>query len=157
MSLLDNARKEAHVEASVASETTSKVSTAKKHSNSEYQKKQRELLAQNGKIVNDFIKTLKDVPQEVIDAAAWLGREKKVSAAGSAFGKPVLYKIFGNTPKVGDKVTALKVFEETGKGFAEMRQLMKKWAEKQGVTVVYDEKTKSYSITAGSISAYVEE
>lgn len=150
MSLLDNARKEAQVEAPVATEEK----VAKKSSNASYQKKQRELLAQNGKIVNDYIKTLKNVPQEVVDAAAWLGREKK--EAGAVFGKPVFYKIFGNTPKIGDKVTALKVFEETGKGFAEMRQLMKKWADKQGITVVFDEKVKSYSITAGKIPAYVE-
>lgn len=160
MSLLDNARKEAQVGAPVATGTATETATgkevAKKSSNASYQKKQRELLAQNGKIVNDYIKTLKNVPQEVVEAAEWLGREKKASAAGSVFGKPVLYKIFGNTPKVGDKVTALKVFEETGKGFAEMRQLMKKWLEKQNVTVVYDEKTKSYSISAGSIPAYVE-
>ena len=151
MSLLDNARKEAHVEAPVKTAVTE----AKKHSNSDYQKKQRELLAKHGKTVNDYIKTLKNVPQEVVEAAAWLGREKK-AAASSSFGKPVLYKIFGNAPKVGDKATALEVFEKTGKGFAEMRQLMKKWADKQGITVTYDDKAKAYSITAGTIAAYVE-
>lgn len=150
MSLLDNARKEAHVEAPVETAVTE----AKKHSNSDYQKKQRELLAKHGKTVNDYIKTLKNVPQEVVEAAAWLGREKK--AAASSFGKPVLYKIFGNAPKVGDKATALEVFEKTGKGFAEMRQLMKKWVDKQGITVTYDDKAKAYSITAGTIAAYVE-
>ena len=62
MSLLDNARKEAHVEAPVETAVTE----AKKHSNSDYQKKQRELLAKHGKTVNDYIKTLKNVPQEVV-------------------------------------------------------------------------------------------
>ena len=84
----------------------------------------------------------------------FLTKEKK-AAAGSVFGKPVLYKIFGNTPKKGDSVTALKVFEETGKGFAEMRSLMKKWVEKQNVTVKYDEKKKAY-IVDSDVPAYVE-
>lgn len=151
MSLLDEAKKEAKVEAPVIADAT----PAKKHSNSEYQKKQRELLAANGKIVNDYIKTLKNVPQEVVDAAAWLGREKKASAGSTSFGKPVIYKLFGNTPKVGDKITALKVFEDTGKGFSEMRQLMKKW-EKQGIVVNFDEASKSYVIKSGTIEAFAE-
>lgn len=113
------------------------------------------MLALNGKIVNDYIKSLKDVPQDVVDAAAWLGREKKASTGASTFGKPVLYKLFGNTPKVGDKITAMKIFEDTGKGFSEMRQLMKKW-EKQGITVAFDEASKSYVIKAGTIPAFAE-
>lgn len=154
MSLLDSAKKEAKVEAPVAAETTAGT-PAKKHSNSEYQKKQRELLAVNGKIVNDYIKTLKNVPQNVVEAAAWLGREKKAATGSTAFGKPVIYKLFGNTPKVGDKITALKVFEDTGKGFSEMRQLMKKW-EKQGIIVTFDEASKSYVIKSGNIEAFTE-
>ena len=55
-----------------------------------------------------------------------------------------------------DNLNSWKVFEATGKGFAEMRQLMKKWTEKQGVTVAYDDKTKSYEIKAGEIPAYTE-
>lgn len=152
MSLLDEAKKEAQIEATV---TAADEAPAKKHSNSEYQKKQRELLAANGKIVNDYIKTLKNVPQDVVDAAAWLGREKKAATGSSTFGKPVIYKLFGNTPKVGDKITALKVFEDTGKGFSEMRQLMKKW-EKQGITVAFDDASKAYVIKAGDIPAFAE-
>lgn len=148
MSLLDNARKEAEVE--VAVET-------KKKSNSDYQKRQRERQYKAACTIRDFLKSKNiELPEDVQAELDFLTREKKASANSSVFGKPVLYKIFGNEPKVGSKVTALKVFEETGKGFAEMRQLMKKWADKQGVTVVYDEKIKSYSITAGNIPAFVE-
>ena len=71
-------------------------------------------------------------------------REPK--AAGTNFGTPVINKIFGETLKVGTKKTALEVFESTGKGFSEMRQLMKKW-EKSGTVVTYDEKAKAYTIT----------
>lgn len=148
MSLLDNARKE------VAVETPAPV--AKKHNNSEYQKRQREHQYKAACAIRDFIKGLKvEVPADIQAEMDFLTKEKKASAAGSAFGKPVLYKIFGNTPKKGDSVTALKVFEETGKGFAEMRSLMKKWAEKQNVTVKYDEVKKSYVVDS-DVPAYTE-
>lgn len=154
MSLLDTAKKEAQVTGQDASAT--ETSVAKKHSNSDYQKRQREHQFKAACTIRDFLKSKNiALPEDVQSEIDFLCKEKKAST-GSVFGKPVLYKIFGNTPKVGDKVTALKVFEETGKGFAEMRSLMKKWAEKQSITVVYDEKTKSYSITAGTIPAYVE-
>ena len=135
MSLLENAKKEAQVEGTVAAEAT-----PKKKSNSEYQKKQRALAAQYGKQLKDFFGD--KVPEEIKDAVAFFAREKK-AAAGTAFGKPVLYKIFGDSPKKGAKITAMKVFEDTGKGFAEMRQLIKKWA-KQDITVKFDEASKSY-------------
>lgn len=136
MSLLDEAKKEAKVEGAATTEAT-----PKKKSNSEYQKKQRQLAAQYGKQLKDFYGD--KVPDAIKDAVAFFAREKKASAGGSAFGKPVIYKLFGDTPKKGAKITAMKVFEDTGKGFAEMRQLVKKW-EKAGITVKFDEASKSY-------------
>ena len=135
MSLLENAKKEAQVEGAVAAEATTK-----KKSNSEYQKRQRELAAKYGKQLKDFYGD--KVPDAIKEAVAFFAKEKKASA-GTAFGKPVIYKLFGDTPKKGDKITAIKVFEDTGKGFAEMRQLMKKWA-KQDIIVKFDEASKSY-------------
>lgn len=152
MSLLDNARKEAQVTEAPATEGTP---VAKKHSNSEYQKRQREHQYKAACAIRDFLKEKKIVlPEDLQAEMDFLTKEKK-AAAGSAFGKPVLYKIFGNTPKKGDSVTALKVFEETGKGFAEMRSLMKKWAEKQNVTVKYDEAKKAYVVDS-DVPAYTE-
>lgn len=151
MSLLDNARKEAAVETPVEAGTT----PAKKHNNSEYQKRQREHQFKAACAIRDFIKSQGiTLPEDLQAEMDFLTKERK-AAAGSVFGKPVLYKIFGNAPKKGDVVTALKVFETTGKGFAEMRSLMKKWAEKQNVTVKYDEKAKSYIIDS-DVPAYVE-
>ena len=151
MSLLDNARKEAAIETPVEAGTT----PAKKHNNSEYQKRQREHQYKAACAIRDFIKAQGiTLPEDLQAEMDFLTKEKK-AAAGSVFGKPVLYKIFGNTPKKGDSVTALKVFEETGKGFAEMRSLMKKWVEKQNVTVKYDEKEKAY-IVDSDVPAYVE-
>lgn len=151
MSLLDNARKEAAVETPVEAGTT----PAKKHSNSEYQKRQREHQFKAACAIRDFIKAQGiTLPEDLQAEMDFLTKERK-AAAGSAFGKPVLYKIFGNTPKKGDSVTAMKIFETTGKGFAEMRSLMKKWAEKQNVTVTYDEKKKAYTVES-DVPAYVE-
>ena len=152
MSLLDNARKEAAIETPATEGTP----VAKKHNNSEYQKRQREHQYKAACAIRDFIKAQGiTLPADLQAEMDFLTKEKKASAAGSAFGKPVLYKIFGNTPKKGDSVTALKVFEETGKGFAEMRQLMKKWAEKQNVTVKYDEAKKAYVVDS-DVPAYTE-
>ena len=148
MSLLDNARKEAAIETPAP--------VAKKHNNSEYQKRQREHQYKAACAIRDFIKSQGiKLPEDLQAEMDFLTKERKAAAAGSAFGKPVLYKIFGNTPKKGDSVTALKVFEETGKGFAEMRSLMKKWAEKQNVTVKYDEAKKAYVVDS-DVPAYVE-
>lgn len=137
MSLLENAKKEAQVEGTVATVEA----TPKKKSNSEYQKRQRELAAKYGKQLKDFYGD--KVPEEIKEAVAFFAREKKASAGGSVFGKPVIYKLFGDTPKKGASITAMKVFEDTGKGFAEMRQLIKKWA-KSNIVVRFDEAKKSY-------------
>lgn len=159
MSLLNNtkpAQPQAEAPKAPVAETVA-TEGKKKHSNSEYQKKQRELTRQHGKTVLEFIKTLKDVPADVKEAAEWLGRDVGTRSSGmhaSAFGKPVFYQLFGDTPKVGDSITALEVFNKTDKGYSDMRQLMKKWKEKQGITVELDEKTKTYIIKDGKIPAY---
>lgn len=145
MSLLDEAKKEAKVDGAVATEAT-----PKKKSNSEYQKRQRELAAKYGKQLKDFYGD--KVPEQIKDAVAFFAREKKASAGGSVFGKPVIYKLFGDTPKKGASITAMKVFEDTGKGFAEMRQLIKKWA-KNNIVVKFDEAKKSYVLDS-DVPAY---
>lgn len=146
MSLLENAKKEAQVEGTVAGTEA----TPKKKSNSEYQKRQRELAAKYGKQLKDFYGD--KVPEEIKEAVAFFAREKKAAAGGSAFGKPVIYKLFGDTPKKGASITAMKVFEDTGKGFAEMRQLIKKWA-KNNIVVKFDEGKKSYVLDS-DVPAY---
>lgn len=137
MSLLDNAKKEAQVEGTVAGSEA----TPKKKSNSEYQKKQRELATKYGQQLKAYFGD--KVPEELKDAVAFFAKERKAGAGNGSFGKPVIYKLFGDAPKKGAKIAALDVFKNTGKGFAEMRQLMKKW-EKAGYNVSYDDKTQSY-------------
>lgn len=154
MSLLDNAKKNVAAEPAAVG-TSSEVVETKKKSNSDYQKRQREHQYKAACTIRDFLKSkVKDIPADIQDELDFLCKEKKPTAS-KTFGKPTIYKLFGNAPKVGDKITALKVFEDTGKGFAEMRQLIKKWAA-QNITVAFDEASKSYVIKAGTIPAYVE-
>lgn len=141
MSLLENAKKEAQVEGTVGTAEA----TPKKKSNSEYQKRQRELAAKYGKQLKDYFGD--KVPEELKEVVAFFAKEKKAGTGAGTFGKPVIYKIFGDSPKKGAKVTATQIFENTGKGFAEMRQLMKKWA-KAGTEVKFDEASKSYVLNS---------
>ena len=147
MSLLNEAKAEVKAEAKAAATVTTEAVT-KKHSNSEYQKKAREKARASALLLKKELGDKKvQLSPEASEALSYLCKEGR-SAGSVAFGQPVFNKLFGDSPKVGDKITALKVFETSGKGFAEMRQLMKKWKEKQNIEVVYDEAAKSYIIKA---------
>lgn len=62
-------------------------------------------------------------------------------------------KLFGATPKVGDKVTLLQAFERTFKGQSDIDRLIRtKWAQ-AGITIKYTQDAKDifksvYEITA---------
>lgn len=56
-------------------------------------------------------------------------------AAGSN-GNSVFEKLFGTTPKVGDKVTLMQVFQKTLKSKAEIDRAVKNWQEK-GIIVEF--------------------
>ena len=140
MSLLDNAKKEAgvKVEAPVAGQ---------KKSNSDYQKRARAKALESAKLLKEELASKKvELSDKAKEALAYLCKEGGRAGGSSNFGIPVFEKLFGATPKVGDKITALKVFETTGKGFAEMRKLMKQWKEKQNTVVEYDDASKAYVI-----------
>lgn len=144
MSLLNEVKAEVKAEAKAVTAET----VTKKHSNSEYQKKAREKARASALLLKKELGDKKvQLSPEASEALSYLCKEGR-SAGSVAFGQPVFNKLFGDSPKVGDKITALKVFETSGKGFAEMRQLMKKWKEKQNIEVVYDEAVKSYTIKA---------
>jgi hypothetical protein len=57
--------------------------------------------------------------------------------SGGGFGStPVLNKLFGDNPQVGDKITIQEVFSKTMKGVQQMNGLIRKWSEK-GIVVAY--------------------
>lgn len=83
--------------------------------------------------------------QEDLDILLRTKKESTGTGRKSSGGaqKPVLYKMFGNEPKKGDRVTAADMFARTFKGFQEMRQLIKKWAQK-GIEVEYISADKEF-------------
>ena len=142
MSLLDNAKKEAGVTETAPVATEAK----KKHNNSDYQKRAREKALASAQLIKKELESKKfELSAAGKEALAYLCKEGR-AAGSSNFGTPVFNKLFGDAPKVGDKITSLKVFETTGKGFAEMRKLIKQWKEKNNTVVEYDEASKAYVI-----------
>lgn len=146
MSLLDNAKKEAGVKVEAGAKKEAPVAEQKK-SNSDYQKRARAKALESAKLLKEELASKKvELSDKAKEALAYLCKEGGRAGGSSNFGTPVFEKLFGATPKVGDKITALKVFETTGKGFAEMRKLMKQWKEKQNTVVEYDDASKAYVI-----------
>lgn len=149
MSLLDEAKKQG-----VQNEDkvlAAAQSAGKKKSNSEYQKKQRALIAEYSSALVAFVDKQKDVPADVKKAADFFAKrgefERKAREGGFAAGPSVFTQLFGDTPKVGAKVTALDMFTKTHKGYGDMRKLIKKWAEK-GTVVEFDETKQEYVLKA---------
>ncbi len=136
MSLLDTAKKEV-----TSNEVKAEV---KKSSNSDYQKKARAKRLESAQLIKAELASKKvELSDKAKEALEYLCGARQAS---TTFGTPVFNKLFGDSPKVGDKITALKVFETTGKGFAEMRKLIKQWKEKDNHEVAFDEASKSYVI-----------
>jgi hypothetical protein len=67
----------------------------------------------------------------------WLAREPGSLPRTSVFGTPIITKIFGATPAVGQTVTLRDVFNKTAHGHPQMVSHMKKWKEKYGLEIKY--------------------
>jgi hypothetical protein len=159
MALMDEARTSAtsgNVGAPAATASGSPLATAKEPGDSSpssnYQAKKRQQIYQDALALQAALKrgnvALQPQEQEALDR---LTRKPGEGRGGSGnFGKPVIYKVFGDTPKVGSTATALDIFQKTGKGYQEIAQLVKKWSEK-GNIVKYDAATKTYTLTAVGI------
>ena len=144
MSLLDQARAPQTSGASSAPAAESGPAGISK--GAAYQKKQKEARYQAALLIQGALKrgnvTLTSDEAKAIE----LLTKKPGSGSAHSFGKPIIYRLFGDVPKVGNKVTALEVFEKTGKGFQEIKQQIRKWAEK-GTEVSYDTTSKTYTLT----------
>lgn len=152
MSLMDTAR----AEVDPIAEATAEVTEAPKSKGSSYQKKARERAIAAAVLVKNYMvekKLYENAPADVKDAIDTLTHEK-TRAASTAFGKPVIYTIFGDSPKKGAKITTLEVFQKCGKGYAEMRGHIRKW-EKSGIIVRLDEKTATYVLDS-DVPAFTE-
>ena len=144
MSLLDQARQPAPQSsgsAPVATEANAGISKG-----AAYQKKQKEARYQAALLIQAAIKRGNVTLTSDETKALELLTKKPGSGSAHSFGKPIIYRLFGDMPKVGNKVTALEVFEKTGKGFQEIKQQIRKWQEK-GTEVSYDTTSKTYTLT----------
>ena len=70
--------------------------------------------------------------------AALLSKLANPTAQHSGGGQNVFNKIFGDNPKVGDKITVLQYMQKTFKAKAELDKRVKEWAAK-GIVVEYKE------------------
>jgi hypothetical protein len=70
-------------------------------------------------------------------AADLLTKAPRVGGGGGFGGEPIFNKIFGATPKAGDKITIQEVFAKTFKGVSQMNSLVRKWAAKNVAIVEY--------------------
>lgn len=131
------------------------VTAAKKSKGSEYQKRKREERVKAAETIQAVIQKagLKLTEEEQAAMDVLLAKPKE--GAARIGGKPIIYKMFGDAPKKGDTVNATDMFLRTGKGYAEIKSHIKKWAEK-GITVVFDEKAKAFKLDS-DIPAYTEE
>lgn len=112
-----------------------------------YQKKQKEARYQAALKVQAALKRGNVQLTEDEKSALELLTRKPGSGATGNFGKPIIFRLFGDNPQIGAKITALDVFQKTGKGFQEVKQLIRKWGEK-GTKVSFDMKDKTYTLTA---------
>jgi hypothetical protein len=94
--------------------------------------RKQKLLAAAEKVVALLTDAQKATVKDEIDL---LLRKPGVSAGGIG-GKPIIFKLFGENPKVGMKIESIDVYKKTKKGFAEIKALIKRW-EKAGTEVKY--------------------
>lgn len=151
MSLLDQARAPqsqsfGSTPAAASSDSDTPESSGGISKGAAYQKKQKEQRYQAALQIQAALK--RGNVQLTSEEAKSLELLVKKPGSGSAhsFGKPIIFRLFGDVPKVGNKVTALQVFEQTGKGFQEIKQQIRKWGEK-GTEVSFDTQTKTYTLT----------
>lgn len=84
------------------------------------------------------LKALADAKKISLDAMpktkAWIEKETAVRAGNG--GTPFFNKVFGESPKVGDKITLLDYMKKTLKAKADLDKAVKGWAEK-GIVVEF--------------------
>lgn len=106
---------------------TMKKEAAKRHSD----KRRKQI-----KTICDWFDAAKPhaTPEVLAIISNW--KNPRVGGTGN-FGEPLFTKIFGATPKVGDKATLGEVVSRILKGVDKMNQLIKKWAENGTAVVEY--------------------
>jgi hypothetical protein len=109
----------------------------------EYQKKAKQRIYDAALLIQCAIQR-NNVELTAEERAALLLLTRKPGSGNKAV-HPLLYKLFGEILTEGASISALSVFEKTGKGLAEMRTQINKWRV-NGIIVDFDEFTKMFTI-----------
>jgi hypothetical protein len=147
MSLMDAARQEAAA-AGGAVKPAEGTGAVKKSHGAEYQRKQKQIRYQDGLAFEAYLTKIGKIAEVKADAVLGpaLIRFTKKPGSGQSFGglqTPLIYRLFGDSPKVGQKVSALTVYQKTRKGYNEFKQQVKKWLDKNVAKCHYDEETNA--------------
>lgn len=99
-----------------------------------YQRRKKEKIRQGAKriLANKVLMAKMDATD--VAFIKWLDSEPGTASLG---GGSVFTKLFGNSPKVGDKITLQDAFDRTFKGKGQMDGVMKKLKEKNGIEIEF--------------------
>lgn len=126
-------------EAAVAkkAELTAEQKAKKNEAAKRHTEKVKNLREQAVEAAKELKQAIKDNPNVKFGAklVAWADAVLAAPAAGG--GQSFFNKVFGDNPKVGDKITLMDYMKKTLKGKADFDAYVKKWAEK-GIIVKFD-------------------
>jgi len=88
------------------------------------------------KLVSDYFNPIRNTLEPKLIAAFEL-ITKAAKAGGGGFGEPIFTGLFGDSPKVGDKVTLRQVIEKYYKGIDYMQSKCRIWKQKNVADVEY--------------------
>lgn len=110
---------------------TAKVSNEKQFS---YQKRRGDKIRKGAQRICGNKRLFDQLDAEDKAYLSWLAKEPQGGGGGG--GSPLITKLFGAEPKVGQSITMQEVFNKTLKGKSHMDGAVKRWAEK-GIIVEY--------------------
>lgn len=116
-----------------AEQKAKKNEAAKRHT--EKVKNLREQAVRVATKLKAYIEKTKPTFDGIDEINKWISDVLAAPAAGG--GQSFLNKVFGDNPKVGDKITLMDYMKKTLKGKADFDAYVKKWAEK-GIIVKFD-------------------
>lgn len=115
-----------------AEQKAKKNEAAKRHT-----EKVKNLREQAVEAAKELKQAIKDNPNVKFGAKLVAWADAVLAAPANGGGQSFFNKVFGDSPKVGDKITLMDYMKKTLKGKADFDAYVKKWAEK-GIIVKFD-------------------
>lgn len=136
-----NANAAAKDAAKEAEKKAKKNEAAKRHS-----EKVKSLREQAVEAAKELKQAIKDNPNVKFGAKLVAWADAVLSGGSNGGGQNFFNKVFGDSPKVGDKITLMDFMKKTLKGKADFDAYVKKWAEK-GIIVKFDAGSNMFEST----------